>query len=998
MIKQTQDAPSNFLWLNMALDIVTASPTPWNAPDIMEELKTKAPDIDTMYSERRKNMAKFREKDRDYCTRALSAVATAYRPLLDRELEAILNLPPEVDLTTLIEGILSPFLKLYKDKGSKSRRVYFVHLSAKDFIRRGLNAPGMRVEHSIMTIRCLDIMRETFQGASSALPVDYAAIFWIKHLSELNGDDEGGAISKAINFLRKDSVRWLEVLDSWNLLSEALAMIAKLDLAPTEQARKSSDIDTQKLRQTVQDVSRFLKVHWLWKSTSTWEEGSQTEDDKNSRINPSNSLLFYPSRTALRQEQLKEHFKWLAAAPIINLSDTASRESLHAMRHPDWVRGCTFSLDGRMVASASDDRRVRLWDVETGKLQHVLEGFTGYVYSVAISKSGPNGHALLAAFESKAIRVWELYTGRMVTILKDGVDTEDVAERTDKADNEGDKSEGESDEIVQNFDVAGISITQDGARLAAATRKQVIVWETDSFKATVWEDEEGSDKFLQRVVFSQEGRLLASSAGSQITVWDAITGKVARRLPKCRPRPPDEALEDSQDELDEEEQDKAAGHSGAIDGLAFSPGAKFLASGSDDHTARIWDVETGTTLAVLRYHGSHVNSVSFSADGIYLATGSTDETIGIWKQQTSGDWSCGPGHTKEVRCVAISEGGETIASASSDGVICLWDGVTGIRQRTMDQGHNRSVTALVFSQDGTRLVSASSDNHACVWEVGVKKKGLMHRLEGHEDWIRAVAVSPNMSLVATGSDDKTVRVWDISAAEAKEAGKEDEAERSVPCRVFKGHTDWVYSVAFSPDGLHLASAGDDRHVMIWDLEGQGDKATPDKNLGNNAMSDLIRGLVFSTDGGSVLTVGTSMVVMVWNPNVPEQEPCLLQVENRSDFKSMQIRKDHPNVLLNESGAWPFELDVAAMGNAAAGTLQCPRRDVPPPWSPVSVIDDGRWITWDNDKVIFLPTEFQPASSSSYQVQGHSVVIGTESGQVLLFRLEREHRARTSSPA
>jgi WD40 repeat protein len=249
-------------------------------------------------------------------------------------------------------------------------------------------------------------------------------------------------------------------------------------------------------------------------------------------------------------------------------------------------------------------------------------------------------------------------------------------------------------------------------------------------------------------------------------------------------------------------------------------------------------------------------------------------------------------------------------------------------------------------------------------------------------------MSPDRSLVATGSDDETVRVWDISAVEEKTTAKEGEREQGVPCKVFKSHIDWVYSVAFSPNGLHLASAGDNGCIIIWNLENQGDQAKPLRSWTDDWNSGRIRGLAFLADGERLLTVNNYGKISVWNPDNPGQRQCSLQVDDDQNFTSLQIHREHPDVLLNEFGAWPFKLDIAALKRGASSSLQCRRRDMPPSWSPVRIVDDGSWILWNNKKTVFLPTEFRPAYASSTwmcRVQGRSAVIGSQSGQVLLFR-------------
>lgn len=261
------------------------------------------------------------------------------------------------------------------------------------------------------------------------------------------------------------------------------------------------------------------------------------------------------------------------------------------------MRACAFSPDARLVISASDDQRVRLWDVETGKLQHVLEGPDDYVCSLAVSRSGRQGRSMLAASDSDCIWVCELYTGRVLRVLKVAAGASEAAEGT----------EDHKKETSENLHVS-ISMMQDGTKLAAATRTEVVVWDVPSFEEPVWED--NGEEPCRCVLFSNNNHFLASTAGAVITIRNAKTGKVLRRLPEPGPLSPDARTkglmarsgdgasvngtpEPQQhraptDEVDVEPQvetpDCKEGHSASIDGLAFSPD-KYLASGSDDATA-----------------------------------------------------------------------------------------------------------------------------------------------------------------------------------------------------------------------------------------------------------------------------------------------------------------------------------------------------------------------------------------------------------------------------
>ena len=110
-----------------------------------------------------------------------------------------------------------------------------------------------------------------------------------------------------------------------------------------------------------------------------------------------------------------------------------------------------------------------------------------------------------------------------------------------------------------------------------------------------------------------------------------------------------------------------------VQSVAFSPDGRTLASGSWDHTIRLWDITTGQHLKVLTGHTLTVWSVAFSPDGLTLASGSQDETIRLWNIATGAQIATLTGHTAPVKSVAFSPNGVTLASGSMDSTVRLWD-------------------------------------------------------------------------------------------------------------------------------------------------------------------------------------------------------------------------------------------------------------------------------------------------------------------------------------
>ena len=281
------------------------------------------------------------------------------------------------------------------------------------------------------------------------------------------------------------------------------------------------------------------------------------------------------------------------------------------------------------------------------------------------------------------------------------------------------------------------------------------------------------------------------------------------------------------------------GHTKPVYGVAFSPDGKWLASGSDDSTVRLWDAATGAALQTLQGHPGWVCGVAFSPDGKRLAAGSYDYMVRLWDAATGAALQTLQGHTSSVYGVAFSPDGKRLASGSHDNTVRLWDAATGAALQTL-QGHTGWVWGVAFSPDGKRLAAGSYDNMVRLWDAATG--AALQTLQGHTSSVWGVAFSPDGKRLASGSDDNTVRLWDAATGAA--------------LQTLQG-TSYVRGVAFSPDGKRLASGSCDNTVRLWDA------ATGAALQTLQGHTSSVHGVAFSPDGKRLASSSNDNTVRLW---------------------------------------------------------------------------------------------------------------------------------------
>jgi WD40 repeat protein len=588
------------------------------------------------------------------------------------------------------------------------------------------------------------------------------------------------------------------------------------------------------------------------------------------------------------------------------------KERNRLLQHSLAVNGVSFSPDGKLIVSGSEDSNIILWNKDGSIKKIFSDNDSSYILDVSFSPNNTN-QIIATSSRDNTVKLWSPEGLPLMTLTGHREPVKSLSFSRDS----GVLASASLDGTVKLWNVqngkllkslkfadpqkgiipgAVVALSTDGSTLAVSIYGgEILIWRlnTKVNKKKIVNDGVIAFDFIEQpkikaynqneiagISFSpNDGKLASIGENEIVKIWNLSPNNLPISLIKTLKT--EQIVSRKNRDWDMR--------------IVFSPDGKTLASNTNNSDIRLWNLTSNTSF-LLRGHSNGVTSLNFSPDGNMLASGAIDNSIRLWditsngfnllpsidenttvinfdplteravfKNDTNGiivedintNSTLQIQNSNTVQSVAFSPDGKRIADADNNHAensytVRVWSS-EGSRSCILNE-HHYSITGINFSLDSKYLIStgesdSSSKENNIALLWDVKSCEKLSTLSGHQNKLTSASFSPNNNLIATSSADSTSKLWE-----------RDKSMKSVKLIATLKHNDQVNDVSFSPDSQKIVTASSDSTIKLWNRMGQQVLPPLKGHIGK------VNSAVFSPDGRLIVSGGLDGTVKIWSNN------------------------------------------------------------------------------------------------------------------------------------